>query len=341
VKRAVLSLALLLCLEAAAADRLAGHAANVAGLTASGLSSGGYMAIQLQVTHSSRVTGVAALAAGPYYCAQGSLWTAYYNCATPGTWSPLPDVATLKAETERFAREGRIDPTANLAAARVWLLSGSQDRTVERPVVEAAAQFYAAFGAKNIPVHRRRSGHAMVTVNAGAACGSSEPPFIVDCDYDAAGALLAHLLGPLKPAAEKESGRLVAFDQKPFAEGNAHALSLADAGYAYVPAACAVERCSVHVALHGCRQSADAVGERFVRDAGYNRWADTNRLIVLYPQTIARFGPAYSGGRWSYAYNPRGCWDWWGYTGAQYATKAAPQIRAVMAMVERLGAPRQ
>jgi poly(3-hydroxybutyrate) depolymerase len=180
----------------------------------------------------------------------------------------------------------------------------------------------------------------MITMNAGSPCESSEPPFIVDCDYDAAGALLTHLLGPLKPPAAQASGRLLTFDQNAFAGGSAHALSLADTGYAYVPAACAGERCSVHVAFHGCRQGAEAVGERYVREAGYNRWADSNRLIVLYPQAIARFGPGYSGKRWSYAYNPRGCWDWWGYTGAQYATKEGPQIRAVMAMVDRLGAPR-
>ena len=332
MKRAVLSLGIALCLEAVAADRLPGHAADVAALTVSGLSSGGYMAIQVQVAHSSRVKGVAALAAGPYYCAQGSLWTAYYNCSAPGAWTPLPGLEVLKAHAERFAREGRVDPTANLATARIWLFSGSQDRTVERPVVEAAAQFYASFGAQNIPLHRRPAGHAMVTENAGASCGSSEPPFIVDCDYDAAGTLLAHLLGPLKPAAAQPGGRLLEFDQKPFADGNAHAVSMADAGYAYIPAACASERCRVHVAFHGCRQNAAAVGERFVREAGYNRWADTNRLIVLYPQTVARYFPVY---------NPRGCWDWWGYTSAQYATKAAPQVRAAMAMVERLGAPRK
>ena len=290
------------------------------------------MAIQFQVAHSSRVKGVAALAAGPYYCAQGSLWTAYYNCMTPAVWTPLPSTEALKAQAEHFAAQGSIDPTANLAATRLWFFSGSRDRTVERPVVEAAAQFYALYGAKNIPIHSRPAGHAMVTETAGTACGTTEPPFINDCDYDAAGALLAQLLGALKPAAAKEGGRLVAFDQKPFAGGNAYALSMADTGYAYVPAACASERCAVHVVFHGCRQSAEAVGERFVREAGYNRWADTNRLIILYPQTIARY---------FYVYNPRGCWDWWGYTGAQYATKAAPQIRAVFAMLERLAEPRK
>lgn len=331
MKRAAFLLLTFFHWEAIAADRLAGYAADITNVTVSGLSSGGYMAIQFQVAHSSRVKGAAALAAGPYYCAQGSLWAAYYNCMTPTGWMPLPSAEELKARAEHLAAEGRIDPTANLAATRLWFFSGSQDRTVERPVVEAAAQFYALYGAKNIPIHSRPAGHAMVTETAGTACGTTVPPFINDCDYDAAGALLAQLLGVLKPAAAKEGGRVVAFDQKPFAGGNAYALSMADTGYAYIPAACTSERCRVHVAFHGCRQGAEAVGERFVREAGYNRWADTNRLIVLYPQTIARY---------FYVYNPRGCWDWWGYTGAQYATKAAPQIRAVLAMVERLGASR-
>jgi len=332
VKREVFFLSVFCCLQAVAADRLRGQAADIRALTVSGLSSGGYMAIQVQVAHSSRVRGVAVFAAGPYYCAQGSLWRAYYNCTTPSDLAPLPPPETLRAHADRLARDGQIDPVANLSAARVWFFSGGQDRTVERPVVQAAMRFYTSFNARPYAfVGDQRAGHAIVTAQAGNACGSSSPPFINNCDYDAAGALLELLVGPLKPPAVKEGGRLVSFDQKPFTAGGAYSVSLADTGYAYIPAACATERCRVHVAFHGCRQNADQVGERFVREAGYNRWADTNRLIVLYPQTIARY---------FYVYNPRGCWDWWGYTGAQYATKAAPQIRAVMAMVERLGAPR-
>jgi poly(3-hydroxybutyrate) depolymerase len=151
-------------------------------------------------------------------------------------------------------------------------------------------------------------------------------PFLNDCDYDAAGELLKHLLGPLEAPAAKETGRILRFDQKPFAGGDAFAISMGGSGYAYVPKACETEACRVHVALHGCRMSVEAIGETFVREAGYNRWADTNRLIVLYPQTTPRNGP--------------GFWDWWGYTGPQYANKAGPQIRAVKAMVDRLAAPR-
>ena len=315
---------------AAAADRLPGYGADVASFTVSGVSSGGYMAVQMQVAHSSRVTGVGALAAGPYYCAQGSLWTAMHHCMTPGGWTPLPSMQTLKGHTDRLARERLIDATGNLGKARVWLFSGTRDRTVEPAVVDALARFYALFNTKPVFVKDKPAGHAMVTEHTGAACSASEPPFINDCDYDAAGELLRHLLGTLVPRAAKPGGRLLVFDQNDFA--NAKAISMAEAGYLYVPRGCETERCSVHVAFHGCRQGVEAIGERFVRDAGYNPWADTNRLIVLYPQVIARYV-------W-WTFNPRGCWDWWGYTDTRFATKEGAQMRAVLGMVERLAGSR-
>jgi poly(3-hydroxybutyrate) depolymerase len=316
----------LFCSLAAAADRLPGFGADSAALTVSGVSSGGYMAVQMHVAHSSRVKGAAAIAAGPYYCAQASLWTAMRNCMRPGGWSPLPDVNTLKAATDRFARDGAIDATSNLAAGRVWVFSGTRDRTVGPQVVEALGAYYALYSAKSVFVKDKPAGHAMVTESAGNACDATEPPFINDCDYDAAGELLRHLLGPLAPRASRAGGRILAFDQSEFAD--VYAISMAGTGYAYVPSSCEANVCRVHVVFHGCRQNAEAIGERFVREAGYNRWAETNRLIVLYPQTIARY--------W-WIYNPRACWDWWGYTGDRYATKEAPQMRAVIAMVERLG----
>jgi poly(3-hydroxybutyrate) depolymerase len=313
---------LLASCAALGADRLPGHGADAARFTVSGLSSGGYMAVQLQVAHSSRVSGVGALAAGPYYCARGSLWTAWSQCMT-GT------PAATRADAERYAREKLVDPVSNLASARVWLFSGTRDRTVEPGVVDALARFYAAFGAKPVLVKDKPAGHAMVTEHAGNACGATEPPFINDCDYDAAGALLGHLLGALSPPSAGR-GRLLRFDQREFGAGRD--ISMADTGFAYVPGECEGGRCRVHVAFHGCRQGVEAVDESFARDAGYNRWAEANRLIVLYPQAIARY--------W-WVYNPRGCWDWWGYTGKSYATKDAPQIRAVMAMVERLALPKE
>ena len=324
-----------------AIDPLPAYGADATEVTVSGVSSGGFMAVQYHVAHSGRVKGVGAVAGGPYYCAQGNVWMAYYNCLTPS--AALPSVALLKADADAFARASLIDATDGLAAARVWLFSGTRDRTVAPAVVDAARQFYALYkppAGNLVLVADRPAGHAMVTESAGAACGTTAPPYINDCDYDAAGELLKHLLGALEPPAAQETGRIIRFDQRPFAGGDAYAISLADSGYAFVPRACELERCRVHVAFHGCRQSVQAVGERFVREAGYNRWADANRLIVLYPQTIARNGPGYQGLRWSFVFNPRGCWDWWGYTDAQYHTRAGRQIRAVAAMVDWLAAPR-
>ena len=73
-------------------------------------------------------------------------------------------------------------------------------------------------------------------------------------------------------------------------------------------------------------QSAESVGNQFTNDTGYNRWADSNKLIVLYPQVDKSV----------LLPNPQGCWDWWGYTGPDYAYRSGLQMKAIMAMVKRL-----
>jgi poly(3-hydroxybutyrate) depolymerase len=319
---------LFIALAAHAAEPLPALHATRDGLTASGVSSGGYMAVQLHVAHSARIVGVGVIAGGPYYCAQGSLFTALYNCMQPGQWTPVTAPALLKSEADALSAARAIDSTDNLARSRAWLFAGSADHTVYPAVVQALRDFYSAYKAQVELIADQPAGHGMVTERYGNACGVTEAPFIVDCGYDAAGQLLGFLLGPLRQPAAQDAGRLRSFDQTRYADGDARGIAMDDVGYVYVPLRCATERCRVHVAFHGCRQGAAELGERFVREAGYNRWADTNGLIVLYPQVVKRYSP--------FVFNPRGCWDWWGYTGAQYHTKAAPQIRAVMKMVERL-----
>jgi hypothetical protein len=263
------------------------------------------MAVQMHVAHSAMVKGAGVIAGGPYYCAMGSVWTAYWNCMTPGWWTPLPRAPQLKAYTDGYAAAGRIDATKHLAGSKVWLFTGAQDHTVSPEVVRELQAYYQLFGVNPVLVADKPAGHAMPTEDAGNKdCGVTRDPYINDCDYDAAGELLKHLLGPLNPPAKQ--GPLREFDE----------------GYVYVPKDCEKGGCRVHVAFHGCRQS----GGTFPREAGYNRWAESNRLIVLYPQVRASF------------WNPRGCWDWWGYTTGRYATKEGAQIQAVKAMLDRLSA---
>lgn len=102
---------------------------------------------------------------------------------------------------------------------------------------------------------------------------------------------------------------------------------MADEAFVYVPQSCAKDaKCKVHIALHGCVQSAAVVGDDFYADTGYNRWADTNDILVLYPQVNASTIP----------FNPQGCWDWFGYTGLNYAFKSGAQLTAIKAMVDTL-----
>jgi poly(3-hydroxybutyrate) depolymerase len=298
------------------------------------------MAVQYHLAHSASVDGAGILAAGPWGCAAGSTWRALSTCMYPTTWSPLPDTAASVAAAQRLAAGGKIDATTGVQPDRVWLLSGDADDTVERPVVDALAAFYRHW----VATDRLRyvtlpgAGHAMFTQDdpLANACATSEPPFINRCGtFDAAGELLAWLLGPLQPKVATPSGTLLAFDQTPWTAA-AGAFGMAASGYAYVPDACRGGGCRLHIAFHGCRQDAEQIGERFAARAGYNGWADSNRLVVLYPQTTPRYGWAWDGWVPRWIYNPKACWDWWGYEDGDYLSSSAPQIRAVKAMADQL-----
>ena len=101
---------------------------------------------------------------------------------------------------------------------------------VEPPVVDATRRFYASFKPPQenvVLVADKPAGHGMITADAGVACDVTAAPFINDCGYDAAGELLAHLLGPLEPAAAKEAGRILrvghaAADSVPRARSRLH-----------------------------------------------------------------------------------------------------------------------
>jgi hypothetical protein len=75
------------------------------------------------------------------------------------------------------------------------------------------------------------------------------------------------------------------------------------------------------------QEATGSVGDKFYKNAGYNAWADTNHIIVLYPQTIVGMGTES---------NPQACWDWWGYDSADYAKKSGPQMNMVRKMIDFL-----
>ena len=84
--------------------------------------------------------------------------------------------------------------------------------------------------------------------------------------------------------------------------------------------------CRLHVVFHGCKQGMASVGDAFARGAGYLEVAESNRIVVLFPQVKPTLQPL----------NPLGCWVWWGYEGSDYATRDGRQIAAVRAMIDAL-----
>lgn len=91
----------------------------------------------------------------------------------------------------------------------------------------------------------------------------------------------------LKPKGNMVPSNLMQFSQADYFEVPPETFGLNTKGYYYVPSACkdGSVPCGVHFEFHGCEQSVDYLGEDFVIHAGYNDWAESNNIIVLYPQT--------------------------------------------------------
>lgn len=294
--------------------------------TVSGLSSGAYMAGQFHVAFSKDVSGAGIVAGGPYGCAEGRLELATQRCMATNLGEP--DAASLLALAEARAAAGEIDPLTDLADDRVYVFTGSEDRTVLPSVGAHIPEFYARAGVPATSVRLEAglpAGHGFATEDGPVACGTTAPPFVNDCDLDQAGELLAFLHGPLQ-APTGGTHEPEPFDQSRYLAGPGPR-GMAATGRVYVPANCAAgEPCRVHIVFHGCKQNEARVGDAVTAGAGFNRWAESNRIVVLYPQADAT---------WS---NPNACWDWWGYTGAPYATRDGVQMAAVRRMLLALAA---
>jgi hypothetical protein len=324
----------------AEAQKLTSYRIDANGISVSGISSGGFMAVQFHVAHSQEVMGAGVVAAGPYNCANSKkgwppMLAAVLICSHLSEQMPFlgpPSANKPIADTKAAAQARKIDATTNLKDDKVWLFSGAKDTLVPQSVVTALETYYKAFvKPANVEfVKNVGAAHAMVTSEYGNACDFFGPPYINDCDYDAAGKLLQHIYGGLNAPKAASEQNLLRFDQQPFFNTGDSGASMAAAGHVYVPGPCARgETCRLHVAFHGCEQSEDQepTGDAkvFYKNGGYNEWAESNNIIVLYPQAAAS------------GENPKECWNWWGYgNDSNFYLKNGKQILAVQKMIDRI-----
>jgi hypothetical protein len=275
-------------------------------VTVSGLSSGGFFAHQFHVAYSELVAGAGIVAGGPYACVEtianpywplatlDRLSAALVACTATGAIATgacalsAPDasdsVALIEAPSARRHRRPR-----SLSGDRVWLFRGELDDLVPEASSRRSKastgtgdrgarprESIATAAGHGMPVSEfpddsrfrrpparstsRRSSSSAASTPPSSCCAISTPSLAVPADA---------------PADAHDAGTLMAFDQTRFFDPQDK--QFAAAGYVYVPDICRTQRCRLHVAFHGCRQTIEAVHDDFVRDAGYNGWAAAGR----------------------------------------------------------------
>eukprot|EP00358_Blepharisma_japonicum_P001096 CAMPEP_0202948522 /NCGR_PEP_ID=MMETSP1395-20130829/13610_1 /ASSEMBLY_ACC=CAM_ASM_000871 /TAXON_ID=5961 /ORGANISM="Blepharisma japonicum, Strain Stock R1072" /LENGTH=296 /DNA_ID=CAMNT_0049650655 /DNA_START=86 /DNA_END=976 /DNA_ORIENTATION=+ len=280
------------------------------------------MAVQLNIAFSADSVGAGLIAGAPYYCAQGSAVTASTACLNAGY---LINTEALVQYTKDQASAGNIDNVVNVATDHVWIFAGAKDEVVNQSVGRKLYAYYQSL----MDNHRinatfdQQANFAWITSNEGNPCWYYGAPFINNCQLDAAGLLLKSIYGTLQPAVSQNFANLYQFPQHEFVSNSSAGMDTF--GWIYQPAYCIENACKVHVALHGCNQNYDAVGAVFIKNNGLNGWAEANNIVVIYPQVLPQS-----------QINSDGCWDWWGYTGPNYALKSGIQMAGIYNLTQSL-----
>ncbi len=327
-------LGLVACSAAHAAAPLPRLNIDTGQTTVSGLSSGGFMANQLGYAFSSTFKGVGVFAGGPYMCAGHS---PYMACMFNASISDGM-LTTMQSDINNWSVTA-IDDKADVSAQKVFLFVGTDDVIAGSKPMNALEAQYSNNGVppSNLQyVKRSGTAHTFPTdfdSSGNNACGDAVSPYISNCGYDGAKAVLSQFYGTLKARNEAPAAtNYREFDQTAFSTNP----GLADTGWVYVPADCAAGApCRIHVALHGCQQTYATIGDKFIKNTGYARWADTNSIVLLFPQASVdkKSRSTSASGRLA---NPNGCWDWIGWYGSNFAQRAGPQVAAIKAMVDQL-----
>ncbi|KAK4502432.1 hypothetical protein PRZ48_005857 [Zasmidium cellare] len=313
-------------------DSLTTHHVDPNSVSVSGFSSGGFMAAQLGVAYSELFkAGFGVFAGGPYDCGRDQDFTTCLFNGTPSIEKPLVNMRSWSGH--------QIDCLCNLKQRKIYIQAGTADDVVGLGITTLLEDQLSHFA---LPSNVRfvtsdGAAHAMPTDVDGqgnSPCDESTLPYIANCGYDGAGEVLKWFYGErLKPRGQGPlSGDIFSFPQI----GMLGAPGLAETAFVYVPKKCQHGRravCRLHVALHGCGMHFEQIGDKFLVNTGYNLWADTNEMIVLYPQTTVDNGtyPTWSGN----LSNSNACFDWIGQYG-ESDWKIGDHMRAIVNMVKTI-----
>jgi len=300
-------------------------------VTVSGISSGGYFSAQMLVAFSSIIKGAGLFASGPYYCTRGVAVTIEDWMTT--ALSILVDQLLLAAKG--FEELGLIDQMSNLRNSKVYVYSGTKDWIVWQEVVKKNALFFELAGADVHTDYGIASEHCFPTDFFGNPCDKLGSPYISNCNFFGSKHALEHIMGKqLNQKIDYKQSNIKSFNQANYNPGMTS--SFGKTGYIYIPDGCQSKECPLHVAFHGWEQTIADIGLDYIKGTGFLGLAEANNIIILFPQVQKSS---------FYPYNPKGCWDWWGYSEIvplpvswTFPTNTGTQMKAIYKMIRDIQA---
>lgn len=319
------------------------------------------MAAQLGVAYSSIFSGFAVFAGGPYDCARDQdFYTSCMGNHTPSIEKPI-------AHIQQWSLEGQIDPIEHLRSSKVYLQTGALDEVVASSVMrQLEKQLYAFIPAEEITfVELEHAAHVFPTDfdpsgSQSSQCTDSISPYIANCNYDGVGEMLKWLYGTDTIQPRRNSGPPTGTLHEYAQEKSTGAIGLAHFGYYYIPSSCNFSSssssssslpCKLHIALHGCTMSVSQISYKFILDTGYVQYADSNHIILLFPQAAAvaqeedhnnnnenniTSRPIWYSNGTEYPGAALACFDWVGWSGENADWRGGVQMEAIVKMVDVL-----
>ena len=185
--------------------------ANIYQTSVSGVSSGGAMAVQMHIAHSSMIVGSGIIAGVSYDCADSRLPTeddrlerGFYLCLK-GIANQDEEASAEKTGRFSVARAldaynagGIDDPRSNLKDDKVWLFHGIHDYTIVKTAMDGVELFYREFVDPHNIFYKTNNDatHSFITNQYEKPCYPVKTDsYIADCGLDAAGSLLKHIYG--------------------------------------------------------------------------------------------------------------------------------------------------
>ena len=147
-------------------------------VSVSGVSSGAYMAAQLQVAFSETFMGVGSVAGGPYYCAEDmtDITAIKTKCMAglgivPGDYEPYRDKAI------ELAKNGQIDPVSKLGKTRAFIFNSIEDQVINPGLGYLSVLFFQYFSddpGNNVAAWNAIPGYVGYTVAHGLPTAMSK-----------------------------------------------------------------------------------------------------------------------------------------------------------------------